>query len=132
MIKKLSPKLIRYIIVGGCAYLIEMATLFGLKDGAKFSSIKSVAISYWVGLIVAFFLQKIVTFKNHDRRVHVLAKQILMYACLVLFNYAVTLIAVHLLTPKLSVFLIRTIVIALGTIWNYFFYRLLFKQTEVK
>ena len=132
MIKKLNPKLIRYIIVGGCAYLIEMATLFGLKDGAKFSSIKSVAISYWVGLIVAFFLQKIVTFKNHDRRVHVLAKQILMYACLVLFNYAVTLIAVHLLTPKLSVFLIRTIVIALGTIWNYFFYRLLFKQTEVK
>jgi putative flippase GtrA len=132
VIKKLNPKLIRYIIVGGCAYLIEMATLFGLKDGAKFSSIKSVAISYWVGLIVAFFLQKIVTFKNHDRRVHVLAKQILMYACLVLFNYAVTLIAVHLLTPKLSVFLVRTIVIALGTLWNYYFYHFLFRQSELE
>ncbi|HEY5267854.1 MAG TPA: GtrA family protein [Candidatus Saccharimonadales bacterium] len=132
MIEKLNSKLIRYIIVGGTAYLVEMATLFGLKDGAKFSSVKSVAISFWVGLVVGFLLQKIVTFKDHDRRVHILAKQILMYACLVLFNYVVSLIAVKLLTPKLSVFLVRTMIIALGTFWNYSFYHLLFQQTDVK
>jgi putative flippase GtrA len=129
MREKLNQKLIRYIIVGGVAYLIEMATLFGLKDGAKYSSIKSVAISYWVGFAAAFLLQKIVTFRNHDKRVHVLAKQILAYSCLVLFNYVITLLAVKLLTPQLSVFLVRTLVIALATIWNYYFYNLLFKQT---
>jgi putative flippase GtrA len=132
MIKKLDPKLIRYVIVGGTAYLIEMATLFGLKDGAKFSSIKSVAISYWVGLVVAFLLQKIVTFKNHDRRVHILAKQIVIYALLVVFNYLVTLIAVKLLTPRISVFVVRTAVIALGTIWNYFIYGLIFSHKTVE
>lgn len=132
MIKKLDPKLIRYVIVGGTAYLIEMATLFGLKDGAKFSSIKSVAISYWVGLVVAFLLQKIVTFKNHDRRVHILAKQIVIYALLVVFNYLVTLIAVKLLTPRISVFVVRTLVIALGTIWNYFIYGLIFSHKTVE
>jgi putative flippase GtrA len=132
MIKKLDPKLIRYVIVGGTAYLIEMATLLGLKDGAKFSSIKSVAISYWVGLVVAFLLQKIVTFKNHDRRVHILAKQIVIYALLVVFNYLVTLIAVKLLTPRISVFVVRTLVIALGTIWNYFIYGLIFSHKTVE
>jgi len=132
MIKKLDPKLIRYVIVGGTAYLIEMATLFGLKDGAKFSSIKSVAISYWVGLVVAFLLQKIVTFKNHDHRVHILAKQIVIYALLVVFNYLVTLIAVKLLTPRISVFVVRTLVIALGTIWNYFIYGLIFSHKTVE
>ena len=132
MIKKLDPKLIRYVIVGGTAYLIEMATMLGLKDGAKFSSIKSVAISYWVGLVVAFLLQKIVTFKNHDRRVHILAKQIVIYALLVVFNYLVTLIAVKLLTPRISVFVVRTAVIALGTIWNYFIYGLIFSHKTVE
>jgi putative flippase GtrA len=119
-------------MVGGTAYLIEMATLLVLKDGFKYSSIKSVAISFWVGLVIAFLLQKLVTFKNHDKRLHVLAKQIITYACLVLFNYVVTLLAVKLLTPKLSVFLVRTLVIILGTIWNYYFYNLLFKQTPLE
>ena len=132
MIKKLNPKLVRYIIVGGLAYLVEMATLFGLKHEAKFSSVKSVAISFWVGLVVAFLLQKIITFKNHDRRIHILAKQIIAYGCLVLFNYLVTLITVKLLTPRLSVFIVRTMIIVLATIWNYYFYSLLFKQTSVE
>ena len=132
MKKRLTPRLTRYIVVGGSAYLIEMATLFGLKDGAKFSSIKSVAISYWVGLIVAFTLQKFITFKNHDRRVHILAKQILIYVLLVLFNYLVTLGAVKLLSPRISVFIVRTMVIALGTIWNYFIYGLMFGNEKVE
>jgi putative flippase GtrA len=132
MIKKLNPKLIRYLIVGGTAYLIEMATLYVLKNGVGLSSIKSVAISYWVGFVVAFLSQKIITFNNHDKRLHILAKQLFAYSCLILFNYIVTLVAVRFLTPKLSVFLVRTLVIALGTLWNYYFYSLLFKQTSVE
>lgn len=125
----LRNKLVRYLVVGASAYALEMAVLFGLHDGVGFSPVEAVAISFWFGLVIAFVLQKFITFENHEKGVHVLGRQLVMYACLVIFNYLITLIAVKYFSPKYSVFEIRTAVIALGTIWNYVIYnKLLFKN----
>lgn len=126
----ISSHLKRYLLVGTAAYLTEMAVLFGLKDIVGLSSLKAVAISFWTGLVVAFILQKIITFQNHDRSLHMLSKQIAGYSALVAFNYFFTLLMVGIFSDKLSVFVIRTAVILLSTGWNFVIYRALFKSKE--
>lgn len=120
----------RYLIVGGFAYLIEMATLFGLHHGLKVSPVHSVAISFWVGLIVAFLAQKYITFENHEKRPHIIGLQIFIYGLLVSFNYIVTLLAVSYFSKTFKVYEIRTVIILISTVWNYAVYRLLFKQNQ--
>jgi len=119
----LKNRLIRYLVVGGSAYALEMAVLFGLHDGIGLSPVESVAISFWFGLVIAFALQKFVTFENHEKAIHILGAQLAIYACLITFNYLVTLLAVKYFSKSYSVFGVRTAVIALATIWNYVVYR---------
>lgn len=128
--KILKNKLARYLIVGASAYILEMVVLYGLHDGLGLSPVQSVAISFWFGLVIAFVLQKFITFENHEKRIHMLGFQLALYACLVAFNYLVTLLAVKYFSPRYSVFEIRTAVIALGTLWNYVVYNRLLFQTK--
>ena len=58
----LKNRIIRYLVVGVSAYALEMAVLFGLHDGVGLSPVESVAISFWFGLVIAFALQKFITF----------------------------------------------------------------------
>ena len=125
-----KAKLFRYLIVGGAAYLIEMAALYGLRHGLGLSPLRSVAISFWIGLVIAFLLQKLITFENYDRRAHVLAKQSVIYGVLVAWNYGFSLILVELLDESLSVFIIRTLAIAIVTSWNFFIYVKLFESSR--
>ena len=127
----LKHRLVRYVIVGGFAYLIEMVTLFGLHYGLKISPVHSVAISFWVGFIVAFVAQKFITFENHEKSPHIIGLQLVIYGLLVGFNYVVTLLAVNYFNKDFKVYVIRTVVILISTIWNYLVYRLLFKQNQL-
>ena len=123
-----KSRLLRYLVVGGTAYLIEMVSLYVLHNNFGFSSLAAVAISFWIGFIVAFFLQKFVAFQNHDKRPHVIASQLVGYAALVAWNYGFTLLAVKYFASHGSVFLIRTVVILIVTLWNYSIYKVLFKK----
>lgn len=126
----LDTKLKRYIVVGASAYVTEMAILYGLHSVIGLSSLTSVAISFWTGLVVAFILQKVITFQNHHRSLHILSKQIAGYSVLVAFNYFFTLLMVKLFSDKVSVFIIRTGVIILLTGLNFVIYKELFKNRE--
>jgi len=129
----LKNKLLRYLIVGGSAYVMEMLIILGLHNGLGLSPISSVAISFWFGLVIAFVLQKFITFENHEKRIHMLGLQLTLYACLVAANYLITLLAVRHFSPRNSVFEIRTAVIILSTIWNYVVYdKLLFRHKPLK
>lgn len=120
--------LVRYLIVGIIAYLVEMGALLGLRHGLKLSPVGSVAISFWVGFVTAFIMQKLITFQNYERAAKAMTKQLGGYSLLVAWNYAFTLIAVHIFATTTSVFIIRTIVIAIVTVWNFAIYRILFKN----
>ena len=125
-------KFILYVLVGATSYLVEMGSLcllnivFGLPDVA------AVAISFWVGFIVAFVLQKWVTFKSHSKAVHVVTRQLVAYGVLAAWNYGFTLATVALFSSVLSVFIIRTIAIAIITMWNFAIYSLIFKEVPTK
>lgn len=121
-----NHQLLRYIAVGGTAYVLEMASLFGLKKVAGLGNIQAVAVSFWFGLLVAFFMQKIITFRNKHFSAKHLTKQGLGYAALVLWNYGFTILVVALLQHRLSVFVVRTFAILCITLWNYRLYHYLF------
>lgn len=114
---------IRYAISGGTAYLLELLALFVLVGVFYFDSIAAVAVSFWIGLIASFTLQKILAFQNHVRSTQRLLQQALLYGALILFNYAFTLLFVAILAPVASVFVARTGAIAFTTIWNFIAYR---------
>jgi putative flippase GtrA len=130
MIQKLAQhQIIRYLFIGGLSYVIEISVLFTLNQLLHIQPTISVAISFWVGFIVAYILQKIVTFQNKEKSRHAIAKQLVGYTLLVLWNYGFTLLVVELFQNDISVVVLRTIVIVITTIWNYALYKILFKVT---
>ena len=128
MLKKLSQhQIVRYLFVGGFSFVIEISILHLLNKVLGIHPTISVAISFWIGFIVAYILQKVVTFQNKEKSKQAIVKQLIGYSLLVLWNYGFTILVVELFQNDLSVVLLRTIVIAITTIWNYLLYKILFK-----
>ena len=128
MIRTLAKQqIIRYLFVGGFSFVIEIGVLYSLNQGLHLSAAISVAISFWIGFIVAYILQKLVAFQNKEKSRQAITKQIIGYSLLVLWNYSFTLLVVELFHNSISVVVLRTIVIAITTIWNYVLYKKLFK-----
>ena len=94
------------------------------------SPVAAVAISFWVGFVAAFLLQKLITFRNYERAIHHLAKQLGSYGLLTLWNYAFTLVLARLFARTTSIFIIRTLTIAIITCWNFFIYQKMFKNQD--
>src|SRR5664279_5546562 len=107
-----------------------MGVLFGLYDALHLSSFISVAISYWVGFAVSFISQKFIVFSNHDKRRHIIAKQLVGYSLLVAWNYVFTLAVIALFSSSVSVFVLRTGAIAVTLLWNFAIYKRLFKTVQ--
>lgn len=124
----IKNKLIRYLVVGGTSFVIEIACLSALHYIVNLSPTLSVAISFWIGFLVAFVLQKTITFKNNATSPKDLAAQISWYSLLVLFNYLFSLGMVYALSDNLNVIAIRTITIIIITSWNFVLYNRIFKQ----
>lgn len=122
-----TPTHLRYLGVGGIAFLLELATLVFLKS-TGLSDLFAVSISFWVGFLVAFFLQKTLTFQNKERGKRMLAKQLVAYSLLVAFNYIFTLSIVALFSSVVAIYILRALTVAITTIWNYFIYRLIFRS----
>jgi putative flippase GtrA len=123
----ISKTLTRYLLVGGFAYVVEIASLWVFTHPMGLSPLTAVAISFWIGFVVAFILQKFVAFENHDKRVRIIAGQLIWYSLLVGWNYLFTLLLVKLFGGTVSVFIVRTIAILVITSWNFWAYKLLFK-----
>lgn len=130
MIRKLAQhQIIRYLFVGGFSFFIEITVLYILNHTLHISAAISVTISFWVGFIVAYVLQKLVAFQNKEKSRRAITKQIIGYSLLVLWNYGFTILVVELFHGSVSVVVLRTIVIAITTLWNYVLYKKLFKVT---
>ncbi|MDL2341740.1 MAG: GtrA family protein [Patescibacteria group bacterium] len=117
----------RYLLVGGTVYVIELLVIV-MAQHLGASSVAAVAISFWVGLVISFILQKLVTF--NDRRTHhkVLLPQVLAVTVLVLWNFGFTILVTKLLTSIAPV-ITRTIALLITTIWNFYLYKTrIFKQ----
>ena len=118
-----TSTLLRYIIVGGTSYAIELSVLLLLVRVFDFNTTLAVSIGFWLGLVISFLLQKFLAFKNTDTRARRLTIQTVYYALLVLFNYSFTLLFVHLLEPFIDLSIARTLALIITTAWNYIIYK---------
>ena len=118
----LQRPLVRYILVGGTVYVVELAIIFGLQLRGL-SAVVAVGISYIVGTMLAFTLQKLFTFR--DKRMHrkVVGLQLLAMAGLVIFNFLFSIALTALMQHTLPAVVVRTGAILITTLWNFYLYR---------
>ena len=117
-----SDRRVRYLVIGGGAFLVELVVLFSAQAAGAPGTL-AVAISFIIGTAVSFLLQKVIAFK--DKRFHkkIVLSQVFLYAALVAFNFAFTVLVVWLLEGYFPVALIRTAALAITVIWNYYLYK---------
>jgi putative flippase GtrA len=134
MINKLLPNLQkpshRYLTIGIAVYLFELLVIITAQHFGANNTL-AVGLGFWSGLVVSFFLQKVVTFR--DKRAHhrILVPQLVAFSLLVLFNFGFTLLVTQLLSDILPAVVIRTVALGVTTIWNFYLYRTkIFKTDE--
>jgi len=126
----LSKPFHRYLVIGVSVYLFELAVIVVAQlSGA--GPVLAVALSFWLGLLVSFGLQKIVTF--NDRRLHhrILIPQLVAVTLLVIFNFGFTVLVTKLLSPPLPAVITRTLALGTTTVWNFYLYRTRIFKTDV-
>lgn len=120
-LKKLPESTKRYLVVGVVVYVFELLVIYlAIHNGA--SNVFAVGLSYWLGLLISFILQKFITFQ--DKRVHhrVIIAQVAAYSCLVLFNFIFTLVFTGLVGHYINAWLCRTFALGITTFWNFYLY----------
>jgi putative flippase GtrA len=112
----------RYLVIGVSVYLFELLIIV-VAQWLGANNVMAVGLSFWLGLIVSFTLQKIVTFE--DKRTHhkVLIPQLVAFSLLVLFNFGFTLLVTQLFIDILPAVAARTIALGITTIWNFYLYK---------
>ncbi|WP_205881458.1 GtrA family protein [Leucobacter coleopterorum] len=114
----------RYLITGGLGFLAELVTIWIARDVFRASSIIAVGISFWVGMLASFLMQKLFTFRNTQKTAIALTRQSISFAVLVVINYTFTLGFVALMDPVWSSpELSRAIALLITTVWNYLAYK---------
>lgn len=109
-------------MIGISVYVFELVVIVAAQ-AAGVSALVSVGLSFWLGMMASFGLQKIVTF--NDRRVHhkILILQFLAFGLLVFFNFGVTLLVTKLLIGYVPAVFTRTLALGLTTVWNFYLYK---------
>ncbi len=102
--------------------MIELVVIIVLQE-LGIGSLIAVGISFWVGLVISFIMQKLITFRDKRAQRRVLIPQVIAFTLLVLFNFGFTLLVTKLLAPPLPAVLTRTIALGVTTIWNFYLYK---------
>jgi len=120
----------RYLLIGGSVYAFELAVIVVAQQlGA--TPVWAVAISFCLGTLVSFFLQKLVTFG--DRRMHhrILIPQMVATALLIVWNLGFSVLLTKALQDHLPAVVTRTLALGVTTIWNFYLYKTrIFKNTS--
>jgi putative flippase GtrA len=120
----------RYLIIGGSVYAFELIVIV-VAQWLGASPVWAVAISFCLGTLVSFFLQKLVTFG--DKRMHhkILIPQMIATALLIMWNLGFSVLLTKLLQGHLPAVASRTLALGITTIWNFYLYKTqIFKNNE--
>ena len=116
-------KLIRYLISGGTAALVNFTTLFVLVQFIDIHYLSASILAFVVSIAISFAMQKFWTFR--DNIVHDIHTQFTRYLVVILFSLLLNTVLVYLLVEKVHVWyllaqVIATVIIA---ITNFFCYK---------
>ncbi|MBP9853220.1 MAG: hypothetical protein QG629_440 [Patescibacteria group bacterium] len=120
----------RYISVGLIVFGFEILVIW-LGQKAGLSPVLAVAIAFVSGTLLSFLLQKFFTFGDKRTRHVVVGLQLLATGLLVLFNFGFTVLATALLQDIFPAILIRSMALAITTVWNFYLYRTHIFSNEV-
>lgn len=118
----LSRPAYRYLLIGGSVYVFELVVIV-IAQAWGASPVWAVAISFALGTLVSFFLQKFVTFR--DKRMHhrILIPQLVATTLLVLWNLGFSVLVTKMLQDHLPAVVTRTLALGITTIWNFYLYK---------
>lgn len=126
-------KVIKYIIAGGTAAVIDIVLLYVFTDIFGIWYLYSTAIAFTIAFFFSFGLQKFWTFKDRSTdRVH---KQACVYFIVSTCNFALNTLFVYLLTDFLHLHYVFGQILALGVlaISSYFIYSVfIFQEHPLK
>lgn len=111
-------------------YVFELAVIV-VAQWLGASAVWAVAISFCLGTLVSFLLQKLVTFG--DKRMHhrVLIPQVIATALLILWNLGFSVLLTKLLQNIMPAVATRTLALLITTFWNFYLYKTrIFKQAD--
>ena len=110
------------MVVGGSVYILELVVIF-VAQAFGASAVLAVGLSFWIGLLVSFVLQKSVTFGDRRLQHKVLLPQFFAFSLLVLFNFGFTLLVAKLLIHTVPAVVSRTLALGITVIWNFYLYK---------
>jgi putative flippase GtrA len=120
----------RYLVIGVSVYAFELVIIV-VAQALGASTLIAVGLSFWLGLMVSFLLQKLVTFRDHRMHHRVVLSQLAAVTGLVIFNFGFTLLVAELLRNLLPAVVSRTLALGVTTIWNFYLYRTrIFKTSD--
>lgn len=119
---RLSPRFKRYLVIGAAVYLFELLVIV-IAQLLGASPVLAVGFSFWLGLLVSFVLQKVVTFGDNRTHHRVLTIQFFAFSVLVLVNFGFTILVTNLLSPPVPAVASRTVALGITTLWNFYLYK---------
>lgn len=122
MLSRLSRPARLYLVIGVSVYLFEVLVIV-VAQALGASAIFAVGLSFWLGLVLSFVLQKLVTFGDKRTSRRILLPQIIAFCILVLFNFGFTLLFTKLFISVIPAFVCRTLALGITTIWNFYLYK---------
>lgn len=122
-LRQLKDKtIVRYLFVGGTSFVVEMSCLLLMYHVFKLDITASTSIAYWIGLLLAFGLQKVVAFRDKRSQLHILTWQAFLFGLLTLFNWGFTVFLVGLFPAAYLIFS-RPLAQVIFASWNFFLYK---------
>ena len=116
-------KLIRYLISGGTAALVNWATFFLLVHITKIYYLYASILAFIVSIGISFMMQKFWTFR--DKLTQDIHMQFARYIGVIVFSLILNTFLVYILVEKISVWylLAQIIATAIIAVINFFAYR---------
>lgn len=114
--KELIIQFVKYIFVGGAAFIADAGTLWIL--GRYIHYLLAAAAAFIIGLAVNFFLSKIFVFKEKQKNA---ALEFAAYALIGVIGLGITEILMYLFTEKLDLYYMfsKIIVAAIVLVYNF-------------
>ncbi len=112
---------VRYLLVGGTTFLIDFSILYAFHSKLRFSISVSTSISYWVSIIYNFVLNRYWTFDSREKES--IKRHLTIYFCLLLINYAFTVIFVSYMSHFINYIAAKAISVLIQMLWTYPVYK---------
>lgn len=117
MSRLLKINFIVFCLVGGASAIADVFSLFLFLRFEIFDDFFSVSASFFIGLVVNYYLHTHVTFRSKPT-----INNIIKFLCVVLFNYAITLFVIYVFVDyiRFDIIVAKLISLPIVSVCGYF------------